>query len=116
MPTFGDYETYGEPLAITEDRGHVSTVWRARKAGNHGDPNFAVKCYAPHRRQSPEEKPEDTLAKDPAQEFLAGIKQLQKAYNDGARGIVPIHDVGFSDEGAWYVTNYYPRNTLKAWI
>ena len=116
MPTFGHYETYGEPLAITEDRGHVSTVWRARKAGDQGDPNFAVKCYAPHRRQSPEGKPEDALDKDPAQEFLAGVKQLQKAYNEGARGIVPIHDVGFSDEGAWYVTNYYPRNTLKAWI
>lgn len=116
MPIFGDYETYGEPLAITEDRGHVSTVWRARKAGDQGDPRFAVKCYAPHRRQSSGGKPEDALDKDPAQEFLAGIKQLQKAYNEGGRGLVPIHDLGFSDEGAWYVTDYYPRNTLKAWI
>ena len=116
MPIFGDYETFGEPIAITEDRGHVSTVWRARKIGKQGDPNFAVKCYAPHRRKTSSGGAEDALDKDPAQEFLAGIKQLQKACNEDARSLVPIHDLGFADEGAWYVTNYYSRNTLKAWI
>ena len=29
MPTFGAYETFGEPISITEERGEV-TVWKAR--------------------------------------------------------------------------------------
>jgi len=116
MPTFSDFETFGEPLAITEDRGHVSTVWRARKANDLGDPTFAIKYYAPQRRKAPEGQAEDTLANDPAQNFLAGIKQLQKARSEGVRGLAPIHDFGFADEGVWYATDFYPRNTLKAWI
>ena len=116
MPKFGDYETFGEPLAITEDRGHVSTVWRARKAEDLGDPTFAVKYYVPQRRPSPEGRAEDALENDPAQKFLAGIKQLQKARSEGVRGLAPIHDFGFADEGVWYATDFYPRKTLKAWI
>ncbi len=116
MPKFGDYETFGEPLAITEDRGHVSTVWRARKAEDLGDPTFAVKYYAPQRRPVPEGRAEDALDNDPAQKFLAGIKQLQKARSEGGRGLAPIHDFGFADEGVWYATDFYPRKTLKAWI
>ncbi len=116
MPTFGDFETFGEPLAITEDRGHVATVWRARKAEDLGDPTFAIKLYSPQRRTVPDGQPDDALEHDPAQKFLAGIKQLQKAHNEGARSLAPIHDFGFADEGVWYASDFYPRNTLKAWI
>ena len=116
MPTFGDFETFGEPLAITEDRGHVSTVWRARKVGTSGDPAFALKYYVPHRRTPVPGRPEDALENDPAQKFLAGIKQFQKTHREGGRNLAPIHDFGFAVEGVWYATDFYPRNTLKAWI
>ena len=33
MPTFGEFETYGEPIATIEERGHITTVWQARKGG-----------------------------------------------------------------------------------
>lgn len=115
MPTFGDFETYGEPIAITEERGHVSTVWRATKGGK-GDSKFIVKCYAPPRSTSKHGQSEDALERDPAHEFLEGIKQLKKAHSERGPGLVPIHDFGISDLGAWYVTDFYPRNSLKAWI
>src|SRR5438132_3848687 len=116
MPTFGDYETVGEPVATKDERGHVSTVWQARKSGASGGGLYAIKCYAPHRRKPKEGQPEDALDKDRGLEFLEGIKQLKKARSEGGRYLPPIHAFGIADTGAWYVTDFYPRNTLKAWI
>src|SRR5207249_4421967 len=73
-------------------------------------------CYAPHRRKPKEGQPEDALDKDRGLEFLEGIKQLKKARSEGSRYLPPIHAFGIADTGAWYVTDFYPRNTLKAWI
>jgi tetratricopeptide (TPR) repeat protein len=116
MPTFGDFETIGEPVSITEQSGHVSTVWRARRAGSDADPTHAVKCFAPHRRGGPAGEAEAALDKDRGLEFLEGIKQLKKAHTEGVRCLAPVYAFGFAAEGAWYVTNFYPRNSLKAWI
>lgn len=116
MPIFGDFETVGEPVAVTEQSGHVSTVWRARKRGSDGDATHAVKCFAPARRKSGEGAAEDALDKDRGLEFLEGVKQLKKAQAEGGRCLSTIHAFGFADEGAWYVGDFYPRNTLKAWI
>ncbi|HKI71001.1 MAG TPA: hypothetical protein VKA81_01375, partial [Verrucomicrobiae bacterium] len=116
MPTFGDYETVGEPVATRDERGHVSTVWQARKSGASGGGLYAIKCYAPHRRKPKEGQPEDALDKDRGREFLEGIKQLKKARSEGGRYLPPIHAFGIADTGAWYVTDFYPRDTLKAWI
>ena len=30
MPTFGEFETVGQPLTSSDERGHVTTVWKAR--------------------------------------------------------------------------------------
>lgn len=116
MPTFGDFETIGEPVSVAELSGHVSTVWRARKVGSDSDATHAIKCFAPHRRKTGEGETEDALDKDRGLEFLEGVKQLKKAEADGGRCLCPIHAFGFADEGAWYVTDFYPRGTLKAWI
>src|SRR5437773_3010428 len=116
MPTFGDYETVGEPVATRNERGHVSTVWQARKSGASGGRLYAIKCYAPRRRKPKEGQPEDALDEDRVLEFLEGIKQLKKAHSEGGRCLPPIHAFGIADTGAWYVTDFYPRNTLKACI
>lgn len=118
MPTFGEFETVGEPIAVTDYRGHVTTVWRARKLGTQDDPGFAVKCFAPHRRKAAASQEEEALDRDHGLEFLEGVKQLKKAHAEGGRSLCPIHAFGLADEGAsaWYVTDFYPRNTLKAWI
>src|SRR6266513_4336467 len=116
MPTFGDYETVGEPVATRDERGHVSTVWQARKSGASGGPLYAIKCYAPRRRKPKEGQPEDALDEDRGLEFLEGIKQLEKAHSEGGRYLARIQAFGIADTGVWYVTDFYPRNTLKGWI
>ena len=115
MPTFGDYESVGEPLAVINLQGHISTVWKARKTGAHDGRDYVVKSYAPHRK-SKEGGHEESLDRDRGLEFLEGVKQLKKAHTKGARHLSPIHDLGISSEGAWYVTDYYPRSSLMALV
>src|SRR5262245_27107176 len=115
MPTFGEYETVGEPIAVKDERTHVSTVWQARKTGTRDSRRFAIKCYMPHR-EAKEGRPDDALEEDGGLEFLEGIKQLKKAHSEGGRGLEPVTAMGLSPEGAWYATDFYPRNTLKAWV
>lgn len=116
MPIFGDFETVGEPIAVTEYRHHTTTVWRARKLGSGADPTLAIKCFAPLRAGAGQDQDEETLAKDHALEFLEGVKHLKKAHAEGGRCLCPVHAFGFTDAGPWFVTDFYPRNTLKAWI
>ena len=94
MPTFGDYETVGEPVATRDERGDVSTVWQARKSGSNGGRLYAIKCYAPHRREPKEGQPEDALDEERSRAFLEGIKQLKKAHSEGGRFLPPIHAFG----------------------
>lgn len=119
MPTFGDYETVGEPLAVINLQGHSSTVWKVQK---HGAPTgtgarveWVVKCYSPHRK-SQAGGDEQSLNRDRGLEFLEGIKQLKKVQSEGGRHLTPIHDLGISPEGVWYVTDHYPRSSLQALI
>src|SRR2546423_3516264 len=116
MPTFGDYETVGEPVATRDERGHVSTIWQARRSGESGGRWYAIKCYAPRRRQPGEGSSGEALDEDLGLEFLEGIKQLKKAHSEGGSCLASIHAFGIAATGAWYVTDFYPRNTLKAWV
>ena len=116
MPVFGEYETFGEPIAVTEERGHTSTVWQARLSGSKDGKAFAIKCYLPRPRRPKPGEPEDTLDKDRGLEFLEAIKQLKKAHTDGGRCLSSIHAFGIAPEGAWYVTDFYPGKTLKELI
>jgi tetratricopeptide (TPR) repeat protein len=115
MPTFGEFEILGEPLARREDHGDVTTVWQARKAG--GEPRlYAIKCYAPGARPRAEGQPQEALERDRALEFLEGIKQIKKAQSEGGRGLAPIYALGRTDSEAWYATDFYPRKNLRAFI
>ena len=115
MPVFGDYETVGEPVAITEERGHVSTVWQARKSAGENARKFAIKCFAPHRHPAKQGLPGDALDQDRGLEFLESVKQLKQACGKGGCYFIPIHAFGVALAGAWYVTDFYPRS-LKSWI
>src|SRR6266850_3602558 len=123
-PIFGDYETVGEPVAVTEEGGHVSTVWKARKIGGTDARIFAIKCFAAGRTRG-DASQQDTLGEDRGLAFLETVKQLKKAttergktQSDVGHCLAPIHEFGTSTEGAWYRTDFYQRNTnsLKAWI
>jgi hypothetical protein len=115
MPIFGDYETVGEPVAVINLQGHVSTVYKAQKAGAPPERQFIVKCYTPYRQSKPDATHE-SLNRDRGLEFLEGIKQLKKVQGPGARCLLPIHDLGIAADGVWYVTDYYPRGSLLTLI
>lgn len=115
MPTFAEFETYGEPLVVTDERRHVTTIWQARKTG--GDSRlYIIKCYAPRLAAPAPGQSTEELEQDRCLEFLDGIKQIKKAQSEGGRNLAPIHALGRTESEAWYVTDHYPRNNLKAWV
>lgn len=114
MPIFGEYQTVGEPISVIDERGHISTVWQARKSGADNR-LYAVKCYAPRTREAKAAQTDD-LDKDRGIEFLEAIKQLKKAQSEGGRCLCAIHAMGIAPEGAWYVTDFYTGRSLRAWI
>src|SRR5437867_902434 len=116
MPTFGDYETFGEPIARDDEIGYVSTVWQARRSGASDGRLYVVKCYAPRRHTLKDGRPEAELQQDRALNFLVGIKDLKKAQSEGGHCLAPIHEFKLIPEGAYYVTDYYERRTLKELI
>src|SRR5437762_139277 len=118
MPTFGEYETIGEPIATIEERGHLTTVWQARKSGTTAGDLVVIKCYAPRGRPKKELQADEILQldEDRGLEFLEGIRQQKKAHAEGGTHLAPIHAFGVLPEGVWYATDFYARNNLKIWI
>jgi tetratricopeptide (TPR) repeat protein len=116
MPTFGSFETVGESLALSDERGHISTVWQARKTGDSDPRLYIVKCYASRQRGQNEDDPPEATEGDRGVEFLEGIKQAQRAQSAGGRGLAPIYELGNSDLGVWYVSDYFPRSNLRSYI
>ena len=114
MPVFGDYEAIGEPVAVTNERDYVSTIWQAQKTGAQDSTLYAIKSFAPHRT-SDATPTSDNLKHDSSLLFLDGAKQFQKARAEGGRHLIPIHGLGLCEDGSWYATDYYPRS-LKTWI
>jgi hypothetical protein len=115
MPVFGDYSTIGEPVAVTDERGHVSTVWQARLNDSGDGRLYAVKVYSPRKRSSRHTEAEGQLGHDRGLEFIEGVKELKRAQGDAPNSLVPVHAFGIAPEGAWYVTDFYPRS-LKTLI
>ncbi|HSU54465.1 MAG TPA: SUMF1/EgtB/PvdO family nonheme iron enzyme, partial [Candidatus Dormibacteraeota bacterium] len=115
MPVFNEYETVGEPIAVIEERGHVSTVWQARQTGAKTERLFAVKCYHPRQRHAKGER-EESLDSDRCLQFIEAVKRLKKAHSEGGKCLAPIYAFGILPEGAWYVTDYYQGRTLKELI
>jgi hypothetical protein len=110
MPTFGDYETIGDPLASTDGSGHFSQLWLARKGGGEG-PSVALKIYLPLRARRPTAS-EDQPEEDRVEQFVEGVKQIQKIRaEDPVAGstLMPLHDFGKTADGggAWYITDFY---------
>ncbi len=112
MPTFGDYETTGEPLASTAGPGHSSQIWLARKTDAADDRLYALKTYTPRQTRRARQSAETMLEEDRALEFLEGVKQIKKAQSEGGKAgarLQPVHQFGKTPEGngAWYVTDLY---------
>jgi hypothetical protein len=117
MPRFGEFETLGAPVEVTHERSHVATVWQARRAGSGEHHLFAIKVYSARQESAQTAAAEERATADRHRAFLDGVLQLKEVVTTGKnRRLTPIYDLGLSEAGAWYVTDFYPRGSLKAWI
>ncbi len=122
MPTFGEFETVGQPLVSSDQRGDVSTIWRARKSGSREERLYAVKCFAPRPAESREGAPADILEQDLRIKFIKEVVEPHKrALSRGGACLAPIYQFGTTETEAWYVTDFYGlsntlSNSLKQYI
>lgn len=114
MPRFGEFETVGAPAEVTHERDFVTTIWQARKVGGGENRLFAIKVYSPKQSST---QGDGAAHAERQRAFLEGARQLQEAGAAGEESrLCPIHDVGLSEEGVWYATDFYRRGSLKTWI
>ncbi|HEY5913627.1 MAG TPA: hypothetical protein VJA21_23820, partial [Verrucomicrobiae bacterium] len=122
MPTFGEFETVGQPLSSSDERGRLTTVWRARRSGSREERLYAIKCYAPRREETPKAAPDEALDQDLRIKFIKEVVEpLKRAQSKGEACLAPIHQFGTTDSEAWYVTDFYGlpnsfSNSLKQYI
>src|SRR3974390_3434533 len=98
MPTFGEFETVGEPVAITREAGHTTYIWQAHRASGSDEHDYAIKCYAPRPRRKDGASPGETLGIDRGLEFVGGVKQMEQVRAGGGRGLARIYGVGKTGE------------------
>src|ERR1035438_10396124 len=115
MPIFGEYKTV-EQISIAEEPRHITTVWKARKSGPPDGQFYAVKCYSPRPGRIATGQPEDARQLDQSLAFLEGIQRLKRARTGGTNCVAAVHAFGTAPEGAWFVTDYCERGTLKEYI
>src|SRR3954454_17095021 len=94
MATFGTYDVVQQIY-----RGPVGSVARARVAGD--DRHYAVKVFDPAMM--------GLLEADAATQTFLDRAALQKLLAErGAKNWAPVYDLQSTDDGAYYVTNFYP--------
>ena len=99
MPSFGNYETVSE----LHRTGFV-VVYRARLAAG-GEDDFAVKVFQPIALLAGVEQ-----AKSESELFRSGARTQQLVQAGGGVHWASIHQCDSTDEGAFYVTDYYARS------
>jgi hypothetical protein len=107
---YGDYEL-GNEIASTR----TSVIYLARRQGRE----YVIKVFRPLMlaEEAHQESGElQELGENVQRVFLDAVKVQKDAVERGQRYLAPIHDVGVTEEGAWYATDYYPRGSLKRWI
>src|SRR5438552_7218115 len=100
MPVFGGYETVA-PLSPTP----FGAVYKAKKAG--GPPEFIIKTFNPLGAGA------DELRRHPDVKRFLGSAELQKLAASNSKHWAPVHDFGISDDGAYYVSTFYPTSVSR---
>src|SRR3954465_16050560 len=99
MATFAEYEILEEL-----HRGPLGSVLRGRLPGEAED--FAIKVFDPAMMGLLE-------ADSATQTFLDRVAMQKLLASRGARHWAPIHELNATDDGAFYVTDYYPLTAQK---
>src|SRR3954464_4472886 len=100
MPVFGGYETVGQ-LSPTP----FGSVYKAKAAG--GAANFIIKTFSPLGVDERE------LRKHPDVKRFLGSAELQKLASGKSKHWAPIHEMGICEEGAYYVSTFYPTSASR---
>ncbi len=103
MATFGAYETVQEL-----HRGRLTTVFKAQPTGGDQRPAFVVKSFDP----PPGSLSHGVVASEVAA-FLESGKAQQQITQGGAAHWAPIHELGATPDGAYYVTDHYIRSAQR---
>jgi hypothetical protein len=102
MPVFGGYETVGQ-LSPTP----FGSVYKAKAVGGSAG-NFIIKTFSPLGVDERE------LRKHPDVKRFLGSAELQKLVaSSNAKRWAPIHELGVSEEGAYYVSTFYPTSASR---
>jgi len=115
MPVFGNFKASDEPTE-TEAYDHVSRIWKAQRVDVRSNRRYAVKTFSVSGQRISPAVESDKLAGDLSLNFLNSVKQLKRAHSDGGRCLIPSYEFDNWEEGAWYATDFYTRQSLKLWI
>ncbi len=102
MATFGTYETVREI-----HRSGLASLWSARRAGEGGEPAFAVKACEPDPDIAGPEAARQSVAA-----FLNQVKVQKEAAAAGSHW-APVHESGEHASGAFLVTDLFPRTAER---
>ncbi|MFM9996874.1 MAG: hypothetical protein ACKVU4_13865 [Phycisphaerales bacterium] len=103
MATFGQFETVREV-----HRSGLKAVWTARRAGSNDEAVFAGVLCEP----DPEITGHDAAAQA-VESFLDQAGVQRKAASGGGGHWAPVHDAGLQENGAFLVTDLFPRSAER---
>jgi len=101
MPVFGGYETVAQ-LSPTP----FGSVYKAKAAGGAAA-NFIIKTFSPLGADAAE------LKRHPDVKKFLGSAELQKLVAATSKHWAPVHEMGVSNEGAYYVSTFYPTSASR---
>src|SRR4051812_15159713 len=102
MPVFGGYETVAQ-LSPTP----FGAVYKAKAAGGTSA-DFIVKTFSPLGVDAAELKRHPDVKK-----FLGSADLQKQVVASGAKHWAPVHAMGISEEGAFYVSTFFPTSASR---
>lgn len=108
MRQFGNYETVQELF-----RGGLGSVFSARPAGGTGGPTVAIRTCEPVAEIIGESQAKEAVA-----HFVAAAEVQRQAAASGGTGDggshwAPVHEIGETPYGAYYVTDLFENGSLE---
>lgn len=103
MATFGQFETVREV-----HRSGLKSVWTARRAGSAEEPAFAAVLCEPDPAITGAD-----AATQAVESFVDQADVQRRAASGGGGHWAPVHDAGLQENGAFLVTDLFPRSAER---
>lgn len=105
MPVFGQYQTEGDA-----DRSGLVLLWLARRVGEEGPPRYTI-AVLPALDDFGEPRPAHQT--DAFLDTYRAQKTAAEAGGPDGGAVARIHDLGVAPDGAYAVSDAYPRTVQK---